>query len=391
MRGRLALFGRASIAAAVLAAAGVAATAASAASSPARPLAMWQRWSRAHAAGEPSFTFLATVFMFAGPREVVIAGTRYEMGMTVFATPGGGSGQPPFGEVDLERATPRRHPTAFQLHDYSYAPQSGTTFTFQRDTLATSVDLGATIAPSQLAATFTATSPISKRRCTLVTNGHGYLRQTRGTMSYSPFSIATPTSPFFGTLTAGPVQAGEAFDPGCKGSIVIQLVAPRLSPLVAPRASAQAHRCAGRESLGTASATEEWDFEKVYGKHETDAIAATGTDPNTQPVDAESHAVIAETPGYDLPLPTHNAHGATANVFTAGDGFMSGGAVFTSTHAPAVTRGHTCVAAGKTQHFTTLRYVGQLVPNTNALTAGFDTGSVTLIARQARLTLRQYH
>ena len=31
-------------------------------------------------------------------------------------------------------------------------------------------------------------------------------------MSYSLFSIATPTSPFFGTLTARPVKGGEAFE-----------------------------------------------------------------------------------------------------------------------------------------------------------------------------------
>jgi hypothetical protein len=389
MRGRLGLLGRASIAAAVLAAAGVAATPASAASPPARPFAMWQRWSRSHAAGNPSFTFFATVIMFAGPREVVFSGKRYEMAMSAFATPGGGSGEPPFAAIDLQRSTPRTHPTAFQLHEYAFSPQSGTTFTFQRDTLATSLDLGATIAPSQLAATFTATTPIAKRRCTLITGGHGYLRQARGTMSYPAFSIATPTSPFFGTLTTGPVQAGEAFDPGCKGGIVIRLVAPHT--LLAPRAARQANPCAGRESLGTSSATEAWDVEKAYGRRATTQFVGTGTDPNTQPVDSESHAIIAATPGYDLPLPTHNAHGATAKVFTAGDPFMSGGAVFTSTRAPVVTGGHKCVASGKVHRFTTLRYVGQLVPNTNALTAAFDTGSVTLVARKATLILRRYH
>ncbi len=389
MRGRLALFERASIAAAVLAASLAAATTASAASPPQRPLAMWQRWSRAHAAGNPSFTAFATVIMFAGPREVAIAGKRYEMAMTAFATPGGGSGQPPFAAIDLQRSTPRSHPSAFQLHEYAFSPQSGTTFTFQRDTMDTSLDMGATIAPSQLAATFTPASPIAKRRCTLITGGHGYLRQATGTMSYTAFSIATPTSPFFGTLTTGPVQAGEAFDPGCKGEIVIRLVAPHT--LSAPRAARQAHPCAGRESLGTATATAAWDFEKVYGKQATTQFVGTGTDPNTQPVDSESHAIIAATPAYDLPLPTHNAHGATAKVFSAGDPFVSGGAVFTSTRAPVVTGGHKCVASGKTQHFTTLRYVGQLVPNPNALTAGFDTGTVALTARKATLVLRQYH
>ena len=129
----------------------------------------------------------------------------------------------------------------------------------------------------------------------------------------------------------------------------------------------------------------------MYGRHQTDEIAAAGSDPNTQPVDAESHAIIAEMPGYDLPPATHNATGARANLFSAGNPFMSGGAVFTSSHGPQITGGHKCVALGMTRHFTTLRYVGQLVPNTNALTAAFDTGSVTLVARMATLILRQYH
>ena len=116
-----------------------------------------------------------------------------------------------------------------------------------------------------------------------------------------------------------------------------------------------------------------------------------GTDPNTQPVDAESHAIIGETPGYDLHLPTHSGSGATATLFSAGNPFRSGGAVFMSAHGPEITGGHKCVALGKTQHFTTLRYVGQLVPNANVLTAAFDTGSVTLTARKTTLILRQYH
>jgi hypothetical protein len=83
----------------------------------------------------------------------------------------------------------------------------------------------------------------------------------------------------------------------------------------------------------------------VYGKHQTDEIASAGSDPNTQPVDAESHAIIAEMPGYDLPPATHNATGARANLFSAGNPFMSGGAVFTSAHGPQVTGGHKCVCA----------------------------------------------
>jgi hypothetical protein len=388
MRRRFTLVGPTSIAAIAVAASLVASATASAASPPPRALAMWHRWSRAHTHA-PRFGVFSTVFAFAGPREVRISGVRYEMGLTVFGTPGGGAAQPPFASIDLQRSVPRSRPTAFELHEYDFAPQTGATFTFNKDTMNTSLDLGATIAPSQLAATYAPTSGITKRRCTLITGGHGYLRQSRGTMTYSAFNVVTPTSPFFGTLTAGPAPMDEAFDPGCSNAGVIALVSPRVRA-AAPLAAARLQPCAGRESLGSVSNTEQWVFEKVFGKRASTQLVGTGTDPNTQPVVAESHAIIAGTSVYDLPLPQHNGHGATAEVFSAGDPFMTGSATFTSAKAPLVSGGHTCKAGGRVHRFSSLRYTGELVPNTNALTAGFDTSPVALTARHATLVVRRY-
>jgi hypothetical protein len=388
MRRRFMLVGRVSIVALVVAASLVAAATASATSPPPRPLAIWHRWTRAHV-NAPAFNVFATVFSFAGPREVMISGVRYEMGLTVFGTPGGGASQPPFASVDLQRSLPRTRPTAFQLHEYDFAPQTGATFTFDRDTMDTSVDLGGTVAPSQLATSYAPTTPITKRRCTLVTGGHGYLRESRGTTVYSPFSIVTPTSPFFGTLATGPVLTAEAFDPGCKNGGVIALVAPQVRAAV-PLAASRPNPCAGRETLSTVSATEQWVFDKVFGRRATTQLVGTGTDPNTQPVVADSHAIIAGTPVYDLPRPIHNAHGATAEVFSAGDPFMTGSATFTSTGAPRATGGHVCKAGGILHRFSSLRYTGRLAPNTNALTADFDTSPVSLASRPATLVLRQY-
>ena len=388
MRRRVTLVGRASIAAVVLTAALAASATASASSPPPRALAMWQRWSRAHT-NAPRFNFFSTVFAFAGPREVLISGVRYEMELTVLGTPGGGASQPPFAAVDLQRSLPRTRPTAFQLHDYSFAPQTGATFTVHKDSMDTSVDLGATIAPSQLAATYAPTSRIAKQHCTLITGGHGYLRQSQGTMTYSAFSIVTPTSPFFGTLGTGPARAAEVFDPGCTNIDTISLVSPRVRAAV-PFAAPRLQPCAGRESLVALSSTEQWVFEKVFGRRASTQLAGTGTDPNTQPVVSDSHAIIAGASTYDLPRPQHNGHGATAEVFSAGDPFMTGSATFTSAKAPIVSGGHTCKAGGKVHRFSSLRYTGQLVPNTNALTANFDTTPVALTSRHATLVLRRY-
>jgi hypothetical protein len=388
MRRRFTLVGRASIAVVVLTASLVASATASAASPPPRALAMWHRWSRAHS-NASRFNFFSTVFAFAGPREVLISGVRYEMGLTIFGTPGGGASQPPFASIDLQRSLPRTRGSAFQLHEYDFAPQTGSTFTFNRDTMDTSLDLGATIAPSQLAATYAPTTAIAKRHCTLVTGGHGYLRQSRGTMTYSAFNIVTPTSPFFGTLAVGPALTAEAFDPGCTNAGVIALVSPRVRAAV-PLAAPRLHPCAGRESLGTASNTEQWVFEKVFGERASTQLVGTGTDPNTQPVVSEFHAIIAGASGYDLPLPQHNGHGATAEVFSAGDPFMSGSATFTSAKAPLASGGHTCKAGGRAHHFSSLRYTGQLAPNTNVLTAVFDTAPLAFTSRHATLVLRRY-
>jgi hypothetical protein len=389
MRRRFTLVERASIVAVVVATSLVAAAAASASSPPQRPLAMWHRWSRAHA-NAPAFTFLSTVFTFAGPREVRISGVRYEMGLTIFGTPGGGASQPPLASIDLQRSLPRTRPTAFQLHEYDFTPQTGATFTFDKDTMDTSVDLGASIAPSQLAATYTPATAITKRRCTLVTGGHGYLRESHGTTAYSPFSVVTPTSPFFGTLTSGPVQTGEAFDPGCNGTVIISLVSPRVRAAVPLAAGSRVHPCAGRETLGTTSATQQWVFDKVFGERASTQLVDTATDPNTQPAASEAHAIIAGTSIYDLPRPHHSAHGATAEVFSAGDPFMTGSVTFTSTSAPRATARHVCKAGGALHHFSSLRYTGLLAPNTNPLTARFDTAPVALTSRHATLVVRIY-
>jgi hypothetical protein len=69
---------------------------------------------------------------------------------------------------------------------------------------------------------------------------------------------------------------------------------------------------------------------------------------------------------------------------------MTGSATFTSAAAPQVTGGHTCRAGGIVHRFSSLRYKGQLVPNTNALTANFDTSPLALTSRHATLILRLY-
>jgi hypothetical protein len=158
----------------------------------------------------------------------------------------------------------------------------------------------------------------------------------------------------------------------------------------APLPASRVHPCAGRESLRSASATDQWAFDKTFGAPATSQFVATGTNPNTQSAVADAHAIIAGTSIYDLPRPSHNAHGATAAVFSAGDPFMTGSATFASTRAPVASGGHVCRAGGTLHRFSSLRYTGQLVPNTNALTGVFDTAPVVLTSRHATLVLRQY-
>lgn len=348
----------------------------------ARQLAQWRRWTRVHSSDVPAFTFAASLFLATGPREVLINGTRYEMGLTAFSSPGSPS-LPPFVSVDLSRgASGGSGVRGIQLHDYSFTPQSGATFTFARTLATATLDMGSSIAPSQLQATFTAGAPAAKTPCRLVTGGHGFLRQAAGTFAYSPFSIVTPTAPFFGTLAAGPGRGQLVFDPGCSGQILI--------PAVTPVGPTEQHPCNGRESLSVGTSTQHWQFDKAFQKPRVGQLVFTGTNPRSNAVASESHGVVAAVPGYDLPRAAHSPHGATAEVFAARNPFMAGSATFTSATAPRMTGGHSCTARGKTYRFSSSKYTGQLVPNANPLTASFDTGALALTARRATLTIRRY-
>ncbi|HEY3765320.1 MAG TPA: hypothetical protein VGL44_09200 [Gaiellales bacterium] len=285
---------------------------------------------------------------------------------------------PPSAVVDLTRSSPPGgSPTAFQSHDYLFNPQSGATFTVARKTLATAtLDMAAAIAPSMLTTTFTASGRQAMNACKLTNGSHGFRRHVSGTLSYSALGIATPTSPFFGTLTSGPVRARLGYDPGCEGS-----AAPPPSPAV--------HGCPGRESLEASSQTQSWSFEKIHGRRAVGEAAFTGTNPDSPSVASEAHSMAATTAAYTLPRPAHSSHGATADVFAVGNSFMTGSATFTSTQAPAITH-HSCVDQGRTLRFTTRVYTGLITPNTTPLTAAFDTSPLALTQRRAALKIRRY-
>jgi hypothetical protein len=370
--------------AATVVALSVAASTASAATPLHGMLARWHRWSLAHTGGTPRFNFASVAFLDAGPREVLIAGTRYEMGVSAFDFLGSPPGTP-FTSVDLVRtvrSTPGR--PALQAHEYDFDPQSGATFTFNRKTLATAaLDMGNSIAPSTLTANFTASGPARKRPCRLVTGGHGFQRHATGTMAYPAFGVVTSTSPFFGTLTTGPVRAQVDFDPGCAGAITVLHASARA-------AGFPERPCPGRESLDAQTQTEAWGFDKEYGARLSTQIVMTGTNPNSPSTNFDAHAILAETSIFSLPRATHTLHGATAKVFASGNPFMTGSATFTSTSAPGITRRHSCTAGRRTRHFITYKYAGRLTPGTAPMTANFDTAPLALTSRRATLTIRAY-
>jgi hypothetical protein len=363
---------RAAVVATIVVGLSLAASTASAATPRFGALARWHRWNLARTGAAPRSAF-GSVILGAGPKEVLIGGIRYEMHLSAFAF----SGNPPFADIDLQRSLPLvGRPTAFQLHDYSLSPQSGATFTFARGTLATAaLDMGSSIAPDTLAATFTASGPATQTPCRLVTGGHGLLRRAAGTLAYSAFGIDTSTTPFFGTLTAGPLHGRLTSNPGCNG-----VGAPAPNP----------RQCPGRESLDAATPTTEWSFDKAYGQPLVGEGAFIGSDPDSPSVTSAAHLISAETSKYTLPRPTHSLHGATARAFTEGDPFMTGTAMFTSTRAPVITRRHSCIAAGRTRHFNTYRYAGQLAPGATPMTAEFDTAPLALTPLSATLTLHIY-
>lgn len=366
---------------AIVIALSVAASTASAATPLKTGLARWHSWSLARTGAAPRVNFASSLFLNAGPREVLISGIRYEMELSAFEFPGSPPVTPSVS-VELSRAAPLTGPaTAFQFHDYNFNPQSGATFTFTPKTLATeSLDMGSSVSPTLLDTTFTAAGPPMSTACRLVTGGHGFRRIATGTMAYSAFNIVTPTSPFFGTLTTGPVKAQTEYDPGCSGGVIVVFGAQR-----APQ-----QPCPGRESLDAATETQEWGFDKAFGQRLVGETVFTGPNPGAQSVTTDDHGIIAQTSIYTLPRATHSPHGATAKAFTAGNPFMTGWATFTSTRAPVISRDHTCIAGGKTRHFNTYKYAGQLVPAGSPMTAVFDTAPLALTPLTATLALHLY-
>ncbi len=305
---------------------------------------------------------------------MLIGGIRYEMHLSAFAF----SGNPPFADIDLQRSLPLvGRPTAFQLHDYSLSPQSGATFTFARGTLATAaLDMGSSIAPDTLAATFTASGPATQTPAGWSPAATASVRSAAGTLAYSAFGIDTSTTAVL--RHADRRAAPRRGSPPTPAATALGAPAPNPRP------------CPGRESLDAATPTTEWSFDKAYGQPLVGEDAFIGSDPDSPSVTSAAHLISAETSKYTLPRPTHSLHGATARAFTEGDPFMTGTAMFTSTRAPVITRRHSCIAAGRTRHFNTYRYAGQLAPGATPMTAEFDTAPLALTPLSATLTLHIY-
>lgn len=322
------------------------------------------------------FFSLTSVIMVTDPVDVVRNGVIYSMSLEAF----GGSGS----SIDVSLARVESDGRAFQAHDYSFSPQSGIHFRYDKKTLQTAtLDTTTAINPSQITGAFTATS-VKSRTCRLFDGRIGTRLTATGTLSFSAFDVVTSTAPFFGTIHTQPVTAQVIKDPGC-GIIVISRAAsaaraiPKVGPAVAGAAPHERYvqQCYLNRALGAKVGPGRFfGFEKDYRIPQIFQVALRTK--QVPPDENEFHFIDTFAGLRSLPKPVKVAAGRfQAAIHAAGGEFLSGSATFTS-GPPAVRRGLSCRAGGRIHRFTRLTYRGTLDPGTTPLLAAFDTLPLSL-------------
>jgi hypothetical protein len=324
----------------------------------------------------PHVLRLTTVYMQTAPVSVVRNGVTNRMTLLLFSDPAFGS-----ASLDVTLGRAQADGRAFQEHDYSFSPQSGIQFQYDRKTLETAtLDTTTAINPSQIAGSFTATS-VKSTTCRLYDGRMGTRLVARGTLSFSSFHVVTSTSPFFGTITTEPTHARIVKDPGCNVDVIFSsgaAAAVRAIPKVDAALGEPAYRerrdapCYLNRALGAkVGPGRVFGFEKAYRVPAIFDFALRRA--QVPPDESEFHAIDALGARSDLPKPVKVGPGRyEAEVRGQGGAFLSGAATFRS-GPPTVRAGFACRAGGRSRPFTRLTYRGTLEPPASPLVASFDT------------------
>jgi hypothetical protein len=339
------------------------------------------------------FFSLTTVYMQTAPVDVVRNGVTYSMSLSVFGDPGFGS------TVDVGLGRAQVDGRAFQAHDYTFSPQSGINFRYDRKTLETAtLDTTTAISPSQITGSFTATS-VKSRTCRLYDGRMGTRLTAKGAMTWSAFDVVTPTAPFFGTIHTQPTKATIVKDPGCESDIIVFSSAansvraiPKLGPAIGGSTYRErvARPCYLNRALGAKVGPGRFfGFEKPYGFPQ---ILGIGLRQHQVPPDeSEFHVIEAFAGRTTLPKPVKVGPGRfEAAIRSEGGEFMNGSATFMA-GAPTVRKGLVCRAGPRLRHFSRLTYHGTLEPALPPLLAAFDTLPLALReGTQATYVVRNY-
>jgi hypothetical protein len=339
------------------------------------------------------FFSLTTVYLQTAPVDVVRNGVTYSMSLSVIGDPGFGS------SVDVGLGRVQGDGRAFQSHDYSFSPQSGINFRYDRKTLETAtLDTTTAISPSHITGSFAATS-VKSKACRLYDGRMGTKLTAKGTMTWSAFDVVTSTAPFFGTIHTQPTAATIVKDPGCESGIIVFSGAAnsvRAIPKVGAAVGGSAYRergerpCFLNRALGAKVGPGRFfGFEKAY---RTPEIFELGLRQRQVPPDeSEFHFIEAFARPGTLPKPAKVGPGRfEAAIRSEGGEFMNGSATFVA-GAPTVRTGLVCRAGSRLRHFTRLTYRGTLEPAVPPLLAAFDT--LPLAVRegtQATYVVRDY-
>jgi hypothetical protein len=353
----------------------LAATTATASTSMAPSLRMRARALERARALPHGFFSLTTVYLQTAPVAVVRNGVTYDMSLAVSADPGFGS------SLDVSLGRVQADGLAFQAHDYSFSPQSGINFRYDKKGLETAtLDTTTAISPSRISGAFTATSA-KAHTCRLYDGRMGTKIVAKGTLAFDAFDVVTPTAPFFGTIHTQPLKATIVKDPGCSGGVVVVFntanavrAIPKIGSALAGPAAHERYvqPCFVNRALGAkVGAGRFFGFEKGYRFPEIFQYAFRT---KQVPPDERASSFIEALAGRTtLPKPVKVAPGRfEAAIHAAGGGFLTGSATFTS-GPPAVRTGLSCRSGGRLRPFTRLTYRGTLEPGPAPLLAAFDT------------------
>jgi hypothetical protein len=307
-------------------------------------------------------------------RRIVRAGVRYWLFLNV------NQDGPPGSDIQFVDVILSRRYGHGASQTYFYEFQTQQPFPYDGRTLQRArFDSRAQMGSSVVSVRYRASGPVRTTTCELFNGKTGVHKVSRGTLSFSAFSIRTGTKPFFGTITERPVRAALIYDLHCM---------PPGRDLRPVCPSAVSLGAVGRDPNGGPILYADGPGPAQAGTTENIVDGKTifhGEWPEN--IYRSAQAPVSDA---DLPPPVWDVHSASASLSTDGFIFGSGAGTFTSHAMPDVRYHRICRVDGVKHVYSSYRFRGTFVADPRFV-AHFVTGDRSLPTRsQGDLFIAEY-